>query len=264
MKRYFFMTVLCFLTLVTPRIVAGQTADKTFDVVTYSFAEIPRIPEGVRETPTDLEIKKLSESLPLQLETEIQSLIPRKKISFLDVEDFPKLQEVLVYTKATFKFEDVKTVIKAISKKVAEADAVLFMKIEKVGYVSIKITAKIVDVSSRKLTQKQVEVNLTIHGLLKEKMKDLARDLVKDIVSQKSILHKPVIWATIATVASAIWWLAENEQVITNDEIYDEATTIVDATNAGIDADKSVTRREIAAISTGVSAGAFLVFLIFD
>lgn len=262
MKKDFLVAALYFLALVTYRNVASQTADSTLNVVAYPFAEIPLALEGSSETLTNKEIKRLSESLPTQLETEIQSIIPRKKVSFVEMEDIPKLQEVLLQTKANFKFEDVQNVVKTISDEFAKVDAVLFMKIEKVGLASIKITAKIVDVSSRKLSQKQEKVNLD-DGLLDSKVKILAKNLAGDIVSRGSFVRDPKAWAAVATIASAAWWFLENGSVKDNDRAYDGATTTVEATEAGIEAEKSVTRRNIAAGSTAVAAGALLIFSIF-
>ncbi len=263
MKKDFFVSTFCFLALVTSRNVASQTADSTLDVVAYPFAEIPIALEGGSETLADKEIKRLSESLPTQLETEIQSIVPRKKVSFVEMEDIPKLQKVLLQTKANFKFKDVQNVVKTISEKFAKVDAVLFMKIEKVGLASIKITAKIVDVSSRKISQKQEKVNLDTDGLLDAKVKILAKNLAGDIVSRGSLIRNPKVWAVAATIASAVWWVVENNHVRNDDKNYGDATTTVEATRAGIEAEKSVTRRNIAAGSTAVAAGALLIFSIF-
>lgn len=260
MRKTFCTLVLCCVSLVTSRAALGKaTADSTFDVITYFEAEIPSI---IEEAQTDSKIQELGKSLPAQLQTEIGNLA-HGRIVFQDPGVLTKLQDVLVHADVVFKFEDVKPVIDKIVKEIAVTDAVLFTKIEKVGYGLIRITAKIVDRATRVRTQKQIEVNLDTPGMWEAKVQDLAREIVKDIVSRKGLIRNPKIWAAVATIASAAWWAAENNNVRNDDETYGDAATTIEATRAGINAEKSVTRRDIAAGSTAVAAGALLIFSIF-
>jgi hypothetical protein len=200
----------------------------------------------------------------------IENALFKRKSDLFNVLERPLLPDVhkeVEYAEDNRPLFDITTVTKIKTKG---GNAALVGVLSYTGSGDIKIIARLVEIeTSALIATDERKVNL---DKFRKKSEKLANELAKKIATRlddkkksgRSIIRDPKIWAAVATVASAIWWYAENNRVKTNDEIYDQATTTVDATTAGIAADKSVTRREIAAISTGASAGAFLIFLVFN
>ncbi len=248
--------------------------DSTLTIITYHEAEIP---SDLGQERVDNLIREYRDKLPRELQTAIRKIpSARDRIEFLE------RSPALIKLKKTVDYENVTALVDTILRVVSERpDAFLFTKIE-TGTGTIIFRAKIVNIKTVVKAEDRIEFAQT-EAFVTETMNTQIQELAKNILLQVSpmniqriieykhigldaprFLNYPTISSGVIALGSFAWYLVEDANVDDAYKKYNQPGSVEEITEARIEAEKALTRKNIAGTSAFISGVAFGFFILRD